>query len=244
LTTEKQDAVPGADTPVPLSVTWREWLARTGWKVGMPEPHTFDAIVVGSGYGGSVAALRLAQKGYRTLLFERGSEYLPGEFPNDFSLVPKAMRVNMPGAELPVGRASGLVEMHVGLGMVAVTGNGLGGGSLINAGVVIEPDNDVFSQPAWPMRDPASAGGRPAGVLRPGARGELQVHAWDSSLPGQRALHKTLALQRFGKHRRRDATPVHVTIDPERCVRCGDCASGCNVPGAKQPCRRPTWRRS
>ncbi|WP_305346019.1 FAD-dependent oxidoreductase, partial [Hydrogenophaga sp.] len=63
----------------PLSCTWREWIARP------EQEREVDAIVVGSGYGGSVAALRLAEKGHRVLLLERGSEYLPGDFPNDFS---------------------------------------------------------------------------------------------------------------------------------------------------------------
>jgi choline dehydrogenase-like flavoprotein len=229
LTTE----VGSAPDQTPLSVTWREWLARTGWHAGKSAPESFDAIVVGSGYGGSVAALRLAQKGYRTLLLERGSEYLPGEFPNDFSLVPKAMRVNMPGQDLPVGRASGLVETHVGLGMVAITGNGLGGGSLINAGVVFEPDADVFSQEAWPtaIRRAAEGGLRP---YYDRALDQLQVHQWPSSMEDGQRLHKTIALERLGKEVGGEARPVLATIDPAHCVRCGDCASGCNVDGAKR----------
>ncbi|MBA2962453.1 MULTISPECIES: alkaline phosphatase D family protein [Ramlibacter] len=232
--TETRDgATASAPSQTPLSITWRDWLERSGWKAGTASPHAFDAIVVGSGYGGSVAALRLAQKGYRTLLLERGSEYLPGDFPNDFSLVPKAMRVNMPGQGLPVGRASGLVETHVGLGMVAITGNGLGGTSLINAGVVMEPDHDVFSQPAWPapIRQAEAGGLGPFFAL---ARHHLDVHEWDASLPGGGVLHKTSALKRFARVVGAEADPVAVTIDPDRCVRCGDCASGCNVPGAKR----------
>ena len=41
-----------------------------------------DTVIVGSGYGGSVAALRLSERGHRVVVLERGSEYLPGEFPN------------------------------------------------------------------------------------------------------------------------------------------------------------------
>ncbi|HEY1227191.1 MAG TPA: NAD(P)-binding protein, partial [Ramlibacter sp.] len=132
-----------------ISVPWRDWLAGDDWKKGELAT-SFDAIVIGSGYGGSVAALRLAQKGYRTLVLERGGEYLPGDFPNDFGLVPKALRINVPTRGLPVGSASGLLEFHLGQGMVAISGNGLGGGSLINAGVAIQPDADVFAQAAWP----------------------------------------------------------------------------------------------
>lgn len=222
----------GPPPPVqqPLSVSWRDWIRSPAWD-GQRAP-AFDAIVVGSGYGGSVAALRLGEKGYRVLLLERGSEFLPGEFPNDFALLPKFFRVNVPTSGLPMGRASGLVEVHLGQGMVAVTGNGLGGGSLINAGVVIQPDADVFAQPQWP----AAIRNRD-GALQPyfeAARRRLGVHRWDSALPGDKRLHKSVALASLAGTFAGQPVGVDLTIDPDRCRRCGDCASGCNVPGAKQ----------
>jgi choline dehydrogenase-like flavoprotein len=219
----------------PLSCTWREWIAR-------PEAErAVDAIVVGSGYGGSVAALRLAEKGHRVLLLERGSEYLPGDFPNDFSGVPKHFRLNVPGRGVPMGRASGLIEVSVGQGMVAVTGNGLGGGSLINAGVLLRPDADVFSQDAWPA-EIRHGFGHAAGMSDLDWAFELAEH----QLGGRRfeppaagmQLCKTEALLRAANilasdkqsHPFKRAT---LTINPDVCTSCGDCASGCNVPGAK-----------
>ena len=41
----------------------------------------FDAIVVGTGFGGSVSALRLSEKGYRVLCIEKGKRFAPGDFP-------------------------------------------------------------------------------------------------------------------------------------------------------------------
>ncbi|MDB5857983.1 MAG: Choline dehydrogenase and related flavoprotein [Ramlibacter sp.] len=216
----------------PLSASWREWLQSPDWQGRERAGPPFDAIVVGSGYGGSVAALRLAQKNYRVLLLERGSEYLPGEFPNDFSLLPKFFRSNVPTSGAPMGRATGLVEVHLGQGMVAVTGNGLGGGSLINAGVVMQPDADVFAQPHWPaaIRHAHAPGLQP---FYDRARAQLRVTRWDSSLPGKEQLGKTLALGRLGAAAGAQAEAVDLTVDPQRCLRCGDCASGCNVPDAK-----------
>jgi len=222
----------GAHRQQPLSTSWREFIQSAGWNGKAWQGPPFDAIVVGSGYGGSVAALRLAEKNHRVLLLERGSEYLPGEFPNDFSLVPKFFRVNLPAQAQPMGRASGLVELHLGEGIVAVTGNGLGGGSLINAGVAMQPDDDVFAQPQWPaaIRHRHQA-------LAPyfeQARDALAVQRWSAELPGGARLHKTAALERLARRLGASAETVDACIDAQACQRCGDCAAGCNVPGAKR----------
>lgn len=223
----------GAPLQQPLSASWREWITGPQWEERQWAGPAFDAIVIGSGYGGSVAALRLAQKGYRVLLLERGSEYLPGEFPNDFSLVPKYFRINVPGRGLPLGRASGLVEVHLGEGMVAVTGNGLGGGSLVNAGVAMAPDPEVFAQEQWPS---ALRHGHAPGLQRffDRAAEKLELAEWDSTLPGGERLRKTAALDRLAGKLGASTSRVRLTIDPEKCLRCGDCASGCNTAGAKR----------
>ena len=201
----------------------------------------YDAIVVGSGISGGWAAKELTEKGLKVLLLERGSEYLPGDFPNDFSGVPKHFRVNIPGRGVPMGRASGLIEVSVGQGMVAVTGNGLGGGSLINAGVLLRPDADVFSQDAWPaeIRHGFGEATGNSELDRAFAAAEHELGGEEFRPPaGDRGLCKTEALFRVaGKVKRDDPAhpfkPARLTIDPDVCTSCGDCASGCNVPGAK-----------
>ena len=232
----------------PISLTWREWIRKHAPHPGSKPGVHYDAIVIGSGYGGSVAALRLVEKGYAVLLLERGSEYLPGEFPNDFSLVPKFLRVNVPGAGVPVGRATGLIEAHVGQGLVGITANGLGGGSLINAGVAIEPDLDVFAQDVWPVaiRSESASTLPPQGITLQAAfalaRTTLGAQSWTSGVTGSGQpiqLHKTRSLEHLAKAWNADKgtqnfkTP-ELTIDPSRCIRCGDCAAGCNTQGAKK----------
>lgn len=197
----------------------------------------FDAIVVGSGYGGSVAALRLAQKGYSVLVMERGSEYVAGMFPNDMSQVPKHFRVDVPFGPGFVGRPAGLFNFRPGDGLVAIVGNGLGGGSLINAGVVIQPDSEVFGQPPWPREISEYADGMDRAFVR--AREMLRAVEYDETLrsggEGRAELAKTRALRMFaerlgeaGRFRR-----AEVAINLEACTGCGDCVSGCNQPGAK-----------
>lgn len=107
-----------------------------------------DAVVIGSGYGGSVAALRLAEQGHQVLVLERGGEFQPGDFPNHLGLMPKFLRAH--GMDGTVGHLGGLFDFRIGLGMASLVANGLGGGSLINAGVMMRPDADVFAQEAWP----------------------------------------------------------------------------------------------
>jgi len=226
---------PYSCSPAPhLSTPLLRWLQANS------PMRALDAVVIGSGYGGAVAALRLAQKGWRVTVLERGSEYRPGEFPNDLGVLPKHVRAPSPDGRAVTGRATGLFEWRVGPGALALVANGVGGGSLINAGVLFEPDPDVFAQEAWPsaLRRDREAPQRSLAHYLAVARQMLQGHRFHE--PGQPApFAKTAALQRLAQaiEPGARAQPVDVTIDPAHCTRCGDCASGCNVPGAKRTLR-------
>ncbi|MCW3063830.1 MAG: FAD-dependent oxidoreductase, partial [Solirubrobacterales bacterium] len=107
----------------------------------------YDAIVVGSGFGGSVAAARLADAGRRVLVLERGKAYAPGDFPRS----PGACRANFwdPSAGL-----HGLFDVWSFRGIDALVGSGLGGGSLIYANVLLRKDERWFVEEAgesWPI---------------------------------------------------------------------------------------------
>jgi cholesterol oxidase len=105
----------------------------------------FDAIVIGSGFGGSINALRLASAGRRTLVLERGQRYRPGEFPRDITNVERLFWRYPRHA-----RFRGLYEVRFFSGLAAVVASGVGGGSLIYANIHIRPDPDVFDDPRWP----------------------------------------------------------------------------------------------
>jgi cholesterol oxidase len=97
----------------------------------------FDAIVIGSGFGGSVMAYRLAEAGKRVCLFERGKAYPPGSFPRS----PHDMKANFWD---PSEGKHGLYNVWSFRRLGAVVSAGLGGGSLIYANVFIRKDPQWF----------------------------------------------------------------------------------------------------
>lgn len=111
-----------------------------------------DVLIVGSGYGGAVAAARLAgatpRAGgapIRVIVLERGNEYLPGEFPATFAELPGHVRFSAQDGAAPRGRPTGLFDLRLGKDVSVLLGNGLGGGSLINAAVMERAGADAFA---------------------------------------------------------------------------------------------------
>lgn len=103
----------------------------------------WDVIVVGSGFGGSVLAYRLAKAGYSVCVLERGKAYPPNSFPRS----PIDMRNNFWD---PSHGLYGLNNVWSFKGSAALVSSGLGGGSLIYANVLIRKDARWFDQ-AWPI---------------------------------------------------------------------------------------------
>jgi cholesterol oxidase len=195
---------------------------------------SYDVIVVGSGYGGGVAASRLARAGKRVAVLERGREVLTGEFPSRFPDLKNEMQVR--GKRMHTGPSSALYDVRLGEDMHVLVGCGLGGGSLINAGVALRPDDRVFADEAWPGQIAQD------GLLAEGFR---RATRWlqPQSDPRAAELTKFKALQTAG--RTLGCAPIAPAItvsfdagvnaagvQQAACTRCGDCCGGCNV-GAK-----------
>src|ERR1700677_4349351 len=105
----------------------------------------FDAVVVGSGFGGSINALRLAQAGQSVAVLERGKRYSPATFPRDVRDV-DSLFWRYPHHQ----QSQGLYDLRFFSGLGAVVASGVGGGSLIYANIHIRPDATVFDNPRWP----------------------------------------------------------------------------------------------
>lgn len=155
----------------------------------------YDAIVIGSGFGGSVAAYRLAEAGRRVCLLERGKAYPPGSFPRR----PRDVASNVWD---PSAGAHGLYNVWSFRKIEALVSAGLGGGSLIYANVLLRKDERWFRQ-----RRPDGSGTEDWPVTR----AELEPHydAVEAMLgaqrfpfgqPGYRHVTKTAAMREAGEH--------------------------------------------
>jgi cholesterol oxidase len=108
----------------------------------------FEAIVIGSGFGGSVAALRLGEAGVRTVVFERGRRWPIA--PSEDTFAPSSspdgrtvwLRTSWGGR--PVARYVGVRDIVEANGMTVVQGAGVGGGSLVHAAITYQPARDMF----------------------------------------------------------------------------------------------------
>lgn len=194
----------------------------------------YDVVVVGSGYGGGIAASRLSRAGQRVCVLERGREVPVGGFPARLPELRRELQVH--SGKKRSGSGTGLYDVRLGSDINVVVGCGLGGGSLINAGVALRPDARVFADRVWPdaIRDDGLLDlgfARAAAMLRP-AR-----YAGAPELTKYRALEAASGV--FGKAP--VTAPITVSFDElvnpagiaqAACTLCGDCCSGCNV-GAK-----------
>ncbi len=213
-----------------------------------PDQIHFGVVVIGSGYGASICAARLSAKlkgHHRICVIERGREWQPGTFPDTLAKLFGETRNLVAGPQK--GQQNdplGLFNVIMGDEMNVLTGNGLGGGSLINASIALRPHHEVFQQERWPqaLRDVT--------VLAPyydmvARQMSLTLTPYDQT-PKVRA--RRMAAQRISQDSGFfDPSNVSVMYDyrylddmmrnpqgmiQRTCTLCGDCITGCNV-GAK-----------
>jgi cholesterol oxidase len=114
----------------------------------MADERPFDAVVIGSGFGGAVTALRLAKAEWRVCVLERGRPFPPGSFPR----TPHKLATD--GFWSPETGRHGLFETWSFGGLSALVASGLGGGSLIYANVMLRKPPETFvddERESWPI---------------------------------------------------------------------------------------------
>jgi cholesterol oxidase len=194
----------------------------------------YDVIVVGSGYGGGVTASRLSRAGKRVAVLERGREIATGAFPQKFGELKGEFQVT--GKSFRTGSEQAIYDVRLGRDMHVLVACGLGGGSLVNAGVSLVPDKRVFADDAWPGQIAQD------GTLEEGYR---RAEQWlrPASDPRAREMTKYGVLERASEGLGATLVAPRIAVSFEdntnpagihqrACTRCGDCCAGCNV-GAK-----------
>ncbi len=196
----------------------------------------YEFVVVGSGYGGGIAASRLARAGRQICLLERGKEIIPGEFPNTLSQAQQEMQVN--ATDKHIGSRTGLFDFNVDDDINVLVGCGLGGTSLINANVSLKPEPRVFEDARFPqiIQDEFKQEGSPLNKGYDRAYEMLRP----VKTPDKYQFNKIDALKKSAEsmgedHYRLDInvnfeqqSPNHVGVVQPPCTNCGDCVSGCN----------------
>ena len=197
------------------------------------QPH-YEIAVIGSGYGGGIAASRLARAGRQVAVFERGREFQSGDYPNHATALLKEVQADVCG--IHIGSPTALFDLRFNDDMNAIVGCGLGGTSLINANISLAPEPRIFEDPAWPVAVRHDAR---QGVLEPYfqyALNMLGAAPFPNQMPESPKMKEfTRAAQRL--HLQVTRLPINVTfqagpnaagVQQNACVGCGDCVSGCN----------------
>ena len=103
---------------------------------------TYDYIIIGSGFGGSVSAHRLTQKGYRVLVLEKGKRFTKADFPKDNRDLKRWMWKPSLGLH-------GIFQMSFFDHVTVMHGVGVGGGSLTYANTLPTPQDAFFTSSSW-----------------------------------------------------------------------------------------------
>ena len=199
--------------------------------------HDYDVLVVGSGFGGSVTALRLAEKGYRVHIIESGRRFAD----EDFAKTSWDLRRYLWAPRL---KCFGVQRIHRLPDVMILAGAGVGGGSLNYANTLYVPPAAFFQDPQWadiadwqaelsPHYETAS---RMLGVVTNPCDGPVEqiMRQTADDLGVGDTFRKTPVGVFFGKPGERVADPYFGGAGPDRtgCTECGNCMVGCRV-GAK-----------
>lgn len=190
---------------------------------------TWDVVIIGSGFGGSINAMRLAEAGRSVLVLERGRRYQPSEFPRDVRDT-DALLWRHPG----VPKATGLFDFRVFSAISTVVAAGVGGGSLIYASIHYRPRPEVFDDPRWPP-------GFDRETLEPYYE-RVERALGVETVPSGLRMAKRDVFRAAGEAMGREVmdTPQAVSWDEvfgagdgrSTCTLCAECEFGCTV-GAK-----------
>jgi len=193
----------------------------------------FDVVVIGSGFGGSVAALRLTEKGYKVAVLEAGRRFADKDFPKTSWRLSKFLY-------LPRLGLRGIQRIHVLPDVLVLAGAGVGGGSLVYANTLYKPPASYFADKQWnqitdwdselsPWYDQAS---RMLGVASNpyfSPSDEAMKEVADQMGVGHTFKLAPLGVYFGDGNGVKSKDPFFGGVGPDRngCLQCGGCMTGC-----------------
>ena len=198
--------------------------------------YDYDYLIIGSGFGGAVSALRLVERGYKVAVLEMGKRWRKEDFPRtNWNLWKYFWK--------PALGMYGILQMTMTRDAFFLHGTGVGGGSLVYANTLLVPPDEAFADPRWIGQDWRSAlaphyqtamrmlGATESKVLTESDRMLAEVAA--DMGHGDSFKRHTVGVY-FGEAGKTVADPFFGGAGPERtgCTLCGGCMVGCRV-GAK-----------
>jgi len=197
----------------------------------------YDYIIIGSGFGGSVSALRLCEKGYTVAVIEEGKRFETGEFGESLKDIGKI-------TWLPQAGMYGIQQFALLKHVLCLRGRGVGGGSLTYANVQLQPTDASLDNPDWNHLEDWKTALKPKYDLARKMLGTVEAPEHFRSdevlLEAARELVPDAELEKvgvgiyFGETEKQTPDPFFNGSGPDRtgCNNCGSCMSGCNQ-GAK-----------
>lgn len=197
----------------------------------------FDVLVIGSGFGGSVAALRAIEKGYSVGVLESGRRFADDELPETSWRLRKYLWA-------PAIGCYGVQRIHLLPDVLVMAGAGVGGGSLNYANTLYQPPARFFQDPQWGH---IADWQRELAPYYDQAKRMLGVETNPTITPSDKVMKEvaedmgvgdtftsTPVGVFFGERGKKSADPFFGGKGPERtgCTECGSCMTGCRV-GAK-----------
>jgi cholesterol oxidase len=194
--------------------------------------HDYDYIIIGSGFGGSVSALRLAEKGYRVLVIEKGKWFAATDFPKSNWNLKKWLWV-------PILRFFGFFKITYFRHISILSGVGVGGGSLVYSNTLQVPTQEFFNSKSWTHladweKELAPFYNKAITML--GATknprlevGDLALKSLAKEINKEDQFHPTNVSVYFGEADKTVPDPYFNGDGPDRagCNFCGGCMIGC-----------------